>query len=261
MAELDEYVRAWRACCDELVALLPSLPAGAWSVETDCPGWDVHDVVAHLAAIEHELATGEGPPERASGSNPVSAYTQAGVDARRDRTPEELVAEFSAAVNSRARALASHPPTDPKGRPPRTPGGIDWDWDRFLRNRVIDIWCHQQDIRRAAQHPGGFGTPATTITVGMFLSAVPMVFGRRAGAQPGDSLLLNLDGNQRGFVVDESGQCHPAVIDKPTVAVSLSVEDLTVLGAGRRRPEDLNVKISGDTAMAQRFLTGLAVTP
>ena len=36
----------------ELTALLGSLPDGDWAYPTPCPGWSVHDLVAHLLGVE-----------------------------------------------------------------------------------------------------------------------------------------------------------------------------------------------------------------
>ena len=38
-----------------LVQDLTGLPGGAWSTPSLCPGWDVHDVLAHL--VDSALAT------------------------------------------------------------------------------------------------------------------------------------------------------------------------------------------------------------
>jgi uncharacterized protein (TIGR03083 family) len=153
MHPLEPYLQAWRGTADDLLDLLPTLDADDWSRPTDLPGWSVHDVAAHLAHLESVLAGHDPgpPPARIGGSAPSSDYTQSGVDARADRSPEELIDELRRSVEARTERLSDLP--DPSAKPDITPGGVDWTWEVLLRNRAIDVWSHEQDIRRAVGLP------------------------------------------------------------------------------------------------------------
>jgi uncharacterized protein (TIGR03083 family) len=156
---LPTYIAAWNSTAADLQALFAELASDDWARPTQCPGWSVFDVAAHLAAIEAELA-GQSPPSpvHRGGGPPSPRYAQAGVDARRGRTPDDVVDEFRAAVVRRAASLAADPP-DPTAPAPISAAGRGWDWETLLRNRVIDLWMHEQDIREATNRPGGLDTP------------------------------------------------------------------------------------------------------
>jgi uncharacterized protein (TIGR03083 family) len=262
---LATYVAAWKSCAADVEDLLRGLSEDDWERPTDCPGWTVRDIAAHLAALEAELAGDPGPhldQVSAATANVSGAYTQAGIEERRDHTPQQLVDEFSDAVQRRAAELEGDPPTDPTGSPPRNPGGVAWDWQTLLRNRVVDLWVHGQDIRRAVDRPGDLDTPAAQVTTDTFLAAVPFVVGKRAGAEPGTTVVLVVDGQSSAFEVGPDGRCLAAeeVPEKPTVRLETSAETLALLGAGRRDPLTVDVVVDGDRGLAERILNGLAVT-
>jgi uncharacterized protein (TIGR03083 family) len=264
MSSLASYVAAWKSGAADVEELLRSLDDDDWSRPTDLPGWTVRDVAAHLAALESVLAGDPGPDVDATGGSDLSAaYTQAGVDARADRTPQELVEEFTDAVLRRATELDAHPPEDPHGRPPYDVGGVGWDWQTLLRNRVIDLWVHEQDIRRAVDRPGDLDTAGAQTVKQTFLGALPFVIGKRAGAEPGSDVVVVVDGHPRGYAVDDDGRCRPAegVPDRPTVRLEMDMETLTLLGAGRRDPLMVDVAIGGDRRLGERILQSMAVTP
>jgi uncharacterized protein (TIGR03083 family) len=261
---LATYVAAWKGAAADVEELLLALDDEDWTRDTDCPGWTVRDIAAHLAAIESELAGEPGPrvDQVAAATNVSTAYTQAGIEERRDRTPRQLIDEFTDAVRRRAAELDADPPTDPTATPPRNPGGIGWDWQTLLRNRVVDLWVHEQDIRRAVDRPGDLHTPAAQVVTETFLAAVPYVIGKRAGAQPGTTVVMVVDGRQRAYEVDDDGRCRPvdAAPDNPTACLEMDAVTLAMLGAGRRDPLTVEVRVSGDRDLAERILNGLAVT-
>ena len=158
-ARLAGYVDVWWQACDDFTTLLERVPAERWSTPTDLPGWDVHAVVAHTAHLEAVLAGAPeetvaiGEPSHVRGL--LGAYTEQGVVARRDRTPDELITEIRESTTTRHTALLSDPPTDASARPERIFGGVPWTWERLLRNRPLDVWMHEQDVRRALGLPGG----------------------------------------------------------------------------------------------------------
>jgi uncharacterized protein (TIGR03083 family) len=264
MDRLATYMAAWKSCAADVEELLLALDDPDWSRETDCPGWTVRDIAAHLAALESELAGDPGPrPDQvAAATNVSAAYTQAGVEQRRDRTPQQLIEEFTDAVQRRAAEFDADPPNDPEATPPRNPGGIGWDWQTLLRNRVVDLWVHEQDIRRAVGRPGDLDTPAAAVVTKTFLSALPFVIGKRAGAEPGTTVVVVVDGDRTAYAVDDDGRCRRAETtpDHPTVRLQMDAETLALLGAGRRDPLTLDVNIAGDRSLAERIVQGLAVT-
>jgi len=263
---LNRYVATWSATCDETVSLLRSLQSADWDRPTDLPGWDVRDVAAHLAHLESELA---GVPQEAVEvpeldhvRSPTSRYTERGPISRRDRDPSEIVDELEQSVATRRAELAADPPTDAKAAPPRTPGGMPWDWETLLSNRVVDVWMHQQDVRRAVGRPGGLDGPGAAHTVDVFGRALGYVVGKKVGASAGTVVAIEVDG-LRGFGVrvGDDGRavpCDPTA--EATVRVRLGVEEYVVLSGGRRRPDAVEVDVTGDELLGRKVLTALAVT-
>jgi len=260
---LATYVAAWKSCAADVEELLLSLDEDDWSRETDCPDWTVRDIAAHIAALESELAGDPGPTvdQSADGANLSAAYTQAGIDERRDRTPADLIDEFTDAVRRRAAQVDADPPRDPKAKPVATPGGVDWDTQTLLRNRVVDLWVHEQDIRRAVNRPGDLDTPAAQVVTETLLSALPYVIGKRAGAGPGTTVLVVLEDRQAAFEVNGHGRCKAVddVPSNPTVRLQMDTETLAILGAGRRDPLTVELVIGGDRGLGERIVQHMAV--
>ncbi|UYM07115.1 maleylpyruvate isomerase family mycothiol-dependent enzyme [Solicola gregarius] len=259
---LQDSVDAWHDCATRVVALLRTLPADAWDEPTDCPRWTVHDVAAHLASIETEIASGVGTEPDKAISDVTDEYTQEGVDARSGVPHAEVVDELERAVEAR-RAQLDELDVDPDATPERTPGGIGWSWKRLLSNRVVDLWVHEQDIREAVDAPGGTDSAAAAHTVRVFGTALPYVLGKRVAPPPGTSVRWVVSG-EVGFDVTirigEDGRAHPADdVADPTTRLDLDERAFTRLAAGRRSAADLAIGVGGDAALARRVLDAMSV--
>ena len=263
MHPLEPYVQAWHGTARDVIDLLPSLSDDDWSRPTDLPGWSVHDVAAHLAHLEAVLAglDSDPPPSRGNGSSPSADYTQAGVDARADRSPQELVDELRRCVEARAEELRDLP--DPSAKPDRTPGAVDWTWEVLLRNRTIDVWCHEQDIRRAVDRPGSLGSGGAQVTTHSFAAGMPYVLGKRVRPPVGTSVVWRITGDvpmEIGAVIGDDGRAAPQVADDPNTTLTMTSEAFTVLGAGRRTSEQVDVEIEGDNELGHAVLEAMGLT-
>src|SRR5690242_3060046 len=165
-ARLAGLVETWRSAIDSFVALARDIPAGQWDLPTDLDGWSVKDNVAHTAHLESICA---GAPEETLEvaeavhiKDLTGYYTEQGVLARRDKDMSALADEIEAAAAARLAELRAAPPTDGTAPPPRTPGGAPWNYETLLNNRPLDVWMHEQDIRRAIGRPGGYDTATAT---------------------------------------------------------------------------------------------------
>lgn len=262
---LQTYIDAWLASARDTLALLEDLDVAQWTTPTDLPGWTVADVAAHLAHLEAVTAghVVDEAPTTASPGGLASAYTEAGVEARRGHTREQVLTELRAGIDARAASLAEAPPSDPSARADHTPAGVGWTWDTMLRNRTVDIWCHEQDIRRAVERLGGLDSPAAVVTTHTFALAMPYVLGKKVGATAGTAVLWNLTGPlamQVGATVGDDGRARPGVPGSPAATLTLSSEDFAVLAAGRRGPGAVRVEVEGDADLAHRVLEQMAVT-
>jgi uncharacterized protein (TIGR03083 family) len=267
---LASYVDAWAAAVDETVALLRSLDDADWDRPTDLAGWDVRAVAAHLAHLESELAGNEQQPvevtEREHITSPMGYYTEMGPIARRDWPTAEIVDELEAAAAARLAELRAQPPTDGSGTPTRTPGGIGWDWNTLLSNRVVDVWMHQQDIRRAVGRPGGMDSPGAEHTVAVFARAFGYAVGKRVQPDPGTRVVLDVSGLRPVHLaveVDGNGRAVAADVlaGDADVALAMDLETYVILAGGRRSPADVEVSVTGDEELGRRVLAAMAVTP
>lgn len=265
---LVQLVELWQRACTDFVALARELPPEQWDLPTDLEGWSVKDNVAHTAHLEAVLA---GAPEETIEvaeaphlKSPMSYYTEQGVLARRDRDMEAVIAEIEHSVATRYADLRAEPPTDPQAAPPRTPGGVPWDFQTLLGNRPFDVWMHEQDIRRATGRPGGLDSPVADHVLRTFGRSLPMVVGKRVAPPVGTTVRLAVSDADRCWTVrvGDDGRAAPADdgVDA-TTTVTLTSEELVVLAGGRRPPQQASPHIAGDEEIGRRLVESLAVTP
>ena len=135
---------------------------------------------------------------------------------------------------------------------------------RLLSNRPVDVWMHEQDIRRAIDRPGGYSSPAAAHVMGVFGQALPMVVGKRVAPPVGTTVALEVPDAELAWSVrvGEDGRCVPVEeATTSTTTVRLSAEDFIVLAGGRRAPETTRPKIEGDEDLGHQLLRSMAVTP
>lgn len=270
-AELAELVEIWRRACDDFVKLVRGIPTDQADLSTDLPGWTVRDVVAHIAHLESVLA---GAPEETLEVQPaphlrglMNFYTEQGVIARRGRDLGALADEIEQSVARRDAALRADPPTDGSARAPRTPGGVAWDSRTLLSNRPLDVWMHDQDVRRAIDRPGGYDSPAARHVLTVLGRGLPMVLGKRLAPPPDTAIRVAVPDADLSWSVQMCADGRAAVVDErattaPAAAVvTLTPEDFVVLAGGRRAVETTHPVIEGDQDLARRLLRSLAVTP
>jgi len=266
--ELSRYVDIWWQAVNDFTELLEQVPAEQWSTPTDLAGWDVRAVAAHIAHLEAILAGAPeetvevGEPDHVTGL--MGLYTEQGVVARRSCAPDEIIDEIRSAATARHTALLADPPTDGSAKPDRIFGGIGWDWRRLLRNRPLDVWMHEQDIRRAVGLPGDLDTPAAQHTADYLAESLGVVLAKRAGAPTGTTAVLEVTGSEpAAYVVDDRGRGErlPEPPAEPTVRLRMDRATFIVLAGGRRTPPEDAIGIEGDRSLGRRLLDQLAITP
>jgi uncharacterized protein (TIGR03083 family) len=268
-AHLAQLVETWYDACTRFVALARDLERAQWDLPTDLDGWSVKDNVAHTAHLEAVLA---GAPEETIEvaeaphlRNLMSFYTEQGVLARRDRDMESLIDEIEQSVATRYAELRAQPPTDPAAAPPRTPGGVPWDFQTLLTNRPIDVWMHEQDIRRAVDRPGGFDAAAAGHVLRTLGGRLPMVLGKRVAPPPGTAVRIEIPDAGLSWAIRVGDDGRAATVDDvgaPVEAtIALRPEDFVVLAGGRRAPAATAPRVAGDEELARRVLSSMAVTP
>lgn len=201
--------------------------------------------------------------------------THAGVAARRDATPDALLEEFAAACAARPEALADLDLSDPKATAPGLAGALDWDLRTWLTNRPIDLWLHEQDLRRATGTDVETESAGAAHVAGMLSRAFPVALRR---LPPGTTVVLRVDGPQGRVLaarVGDDGRAAPIEAPEPgadqpgtgSPTVTLATDDVTwlLLASGRLAPPDADVSVEPDSGPARetadRVLRQLNVVP
>ncbi|HWJ80978.1 MAG TPA: maleylpyruvate isomerase family mycothiol-dependent enzyme [Nocardioides sp.] len=267
-AQLATYVDTWWQAIGDFTALLDSLPEDAWARPTDLAGWDVKAVAAHIAHLESILAGGPeetadiGDPPHVTG--PMGQFTEIGVVTRRDRSPASIIEEIRKTTQARHEALLADPPADGTAPAPGLFGLIGWNQRTLLRNRPLDVWMHEQDVRRAVGLPGGMDSAGAQHTADYLSEGFGYVVGKKVKAPTGTTAVLAVEGSPVVAVeVDESGRAQrlaepPA---EPTVRLSMDRGTFIVLAGGRRPAEPGAVVVEGDEELAAQVVAKLGTTP
>ncbi len=130
MSEIDVGLQ-YAACRERITALVAGLsPQQAQTPVAACPGWSVHDVVAHLTGSVADVLGG-----RMDGIG-SETWTAAQVEARAGIPIDEMVAEWSEIS-------------------PRFEDGLRAVGGPMAALGVADIWHHEQDLRGALGVEGG----------------------------------------------------------------------------------------------------------
>ena len=266
--ELAGYVDVWWLAVNDFLDLLEEVPEEEWTTPTDLAGWDVKACAAHTAHLEGILAG--NPEETAEVGEPphvtglMGLYTEIGVVNRRDASADAIINEIREAVTRRHTALLADPPTDGDAKPTPIFGGVPWSWRTLLRNRPLDVWMHEQDVRRAVGRPGNMNSAAAKHTAEYLAESLGFVLGKKVGAPTGTSLVLEMEGSAPfAFAIDDNGrgQRLPEPPADPTVTLRLDRESFIRLAGGRCAAEPGKVRVDGDQVLGEQVLDGLATTP
>ena len=136
-----DAVSLYAASRDRIVGLTRNLPdEAARRPVLSCPRWTVHELLAHLAGVAQDFATGnmEGAPGE--------AWTEAQIGPRRDKPTAEVVEEWAAAAPEFDAALGN------------LPAGL-------ATIAVADVVSHEHDLRQALERPGARDDEAVEVAL------------------------------------------------------------------------------------------------
>ena len=143
---MGEVSAAYAGCRERIADLTGRLDRGqAATVVPACPEWTVHDVVAHLTGIVDDALAG-----RLDGVA-TDPWTAAQVEARRDRTIADMLAEWD------ARGATFEEMLDAAGD--------------LGRQAVADVVTHEHDLRAALGAPGARDSDGVRIGLGFVAAA------------------------------------------------------------------------------------------
>jgi uncharacterized protein (TIGR03083 family) len=194
----------------------------------------------------------------------MGLYTEIGVANRREASAEAIIEEIRSAAATRHAALLADPPTDGSAPPTHIFGGVPWTWRTLLRNRPLDIWMHEQDVRRAVGRPGGMDTVPAKHTAEYLAESLGYVLVKKAGAPAGTTLVLDMAGSEPfAFVVNDAGRGErlPRPPADPTVTLRMDRESFIRLAGGRCDAEPGAITLDGDQELGARIVASLATTP
>ena len=88
----------------------------------------------------------------------------------------------------------------------------------LLNIRVFDAWVHEQDIRRAVEHPGHLTGPVAEHAVDRVAMAIPYVVGRKVKPADGTTVVFTMPAaTGRSIAVRMEGGRAKALHDIPTL--------------------------------------------
>ncbi|MEU6135689.1 maleylpyruvate isomerase family mycothiol-dependent enzyme [Nocardioides sp. NPDC047086] len=266
--QLKAYVDTWWSSVQDLLALLEELSEPDWDQPTDLPGWDVRAIASHVAHLEGLTAGAPredvSVPESAHIKSPMGQFTEIGVITRRDASPESIIDEIRRYTAVRHDELLASPPEDPAAPAPGVFGAIGWTTGKLLRNRPLDLWLHEQDIRRATGRPGNLDSPGALHTADYLLEGVGFVLAKKAGGTPGSTVVVEVEGHDPyTFTVTKEGKGVPQAdpVADPTVTLSTDRETYVLLAGGRASADPAKVRITGEATLGTKIVENLNITP
>ena len=255
----------------QVADLVSPLSDDQWHADTPCPGWQVADVVAHLADFESFLSGNPRAVVEPNWANlphvlsETGKFIEIGVQARRDYTKTELVAELRELIEVRRTILNTD--TGDLNSQVRGPFGGPITLERALTMRGFDTWIHEQDIRDAIGQPGGWSGLPFEVALSTLISALPVVWGKNS-KPPVNAVLKVVISDLASEVLvrlDDDGRARFIELGEPTVQLTISVSDLVHLMCGRvdaNNPEFLErIDVTGPDDLVQRLIVGMVVTP
>jgi uncharacterized protein (TIGR03083 family) len=188
----------------ELLTLLRGLDATDWQRQTVCPGWTVHDVVAHV--VHDYIRKLSGRRDRFPAPGPVEGETlpvfldrvnQEFVDVAARWSPPVLI-DLLDDLGPELERLWESLELDRLGEAvswaaPEAPAPVWLD----VAREYTEYWVHQQQIRDAAGVPGADDDELTFPVMDAFLRAVPFAL-RLVPAGPGTCAQIRVTGPGAG---------------------------------------------------------------
>jgi len=264
----DRLIDLLGAEWSSIASLLADLSADDWSAAV-LPGWDVHDVLAHMVGTEYALS-GKNLPPVPSGAdgfehvrNDIGKVNEAWVVSLRSLSHQELLAEFNRITAERLTSLRAMSVEDFYA-PSWTPAGPG-TYARFMQIRVFDCWMHEQDIRSATGRPGHETGAAAERSLDEVTGALGYIIGKLGRAPDGSAVLIRLTGpieRDLHVIVEGRARVTDALAGEPTAMITLSSSTFLRLAGGRERPETSSgpVKFDGDINLARQLASNFAFT-
>jgi uncharacterized protein (TIGR03083 family) len=267
---LDALLQTWAS----LDLALTWLSDTQWSEPTLLPGWSVQDVVSHLNGFESQWFLGRHcevdlpKPWPSHVHNDIAADNERWVLERRNWMPLRLLTEFREVVEARTKQLNAAR---------FYPQGFDTLVTTFrgdetmraaLETRLVDIACHEQDIRQAINKPGNLDSLGITFVREQMISSLGWVASKQAMLPEGSIVAISLFGDHQETIIIKVSGGRGRLVDAadgniPTAAATMHGEVFLGVTTGRIDPTaaiaDSRIKLRGDPALAAPFAKALRI--
>jgi uncharacterized protein (TIGR03083 family) len=256
-------VEGLRAERDALLEVFKSLSDDEWNAPSDCAGWTVRDVAAHLAASSHGVVD---PAYLADMSNGTEQAMEGPVAERRSWPIADVIAEYETYSAQLADVTESmqQPPLADNLLPMNDLGTHPMS---ILSNVFLfDTYCH---LRNDILHPNGpIDRPEPPRderrlrpTLEWMLAGIPWMAKDPLNKVLDDPIVLVLEGDGGGTWTlapgDGTSDGRPIVAEGATESARATVRSSAhdfVIWATQRRPWRDYVKLDGDADYAARVL-------
>jgi len=192
---LHELVEAFVHTAQAVIDLGHGCSDDDLALPTECPGWTVHDQIAHVVGVEAWLEGHKDPrvelPPYEHIRNDLGKKVEYAVEVRRGRSGAEVVAELEHVLAQRLSTLRSPALKDTSII--AGPFGPDRA-STVLLLRTFDVWTHEQDIRGALGQPGNLDSPAAAVFVSAVMLQLPRLIAKGAGLEPGHAVVIDVTG-------------------------------------------------------------------
>jgi uncharacterized protein (TIGR03083 family) len=216
---MDE-VEAWRETQLRVCALVEGLDGEQVGTRVPAtPDWTVRDLLSHMVGLGADVLAGDEPDDH------NATWTQTQVDARRDRSAAELLAEWRGLADDLVAWMREHG-TRPLG----------------------DVVIHEQDLRGAVDAPGG----RDSVGFALIRDRMAARFGRAAAGLPPVALVAD----------DGWAWCSSGAVDDAEVVLTGDGFDLGRAVTSRRTAAQLRALTSrGDVTPYLDAFAGLGPLP
>ncbi len=266
-------IEAIAGCCARIEAMCAGLDEAGWHRPTALPGWDVKDIVAHLASLEAMFLGRDEPAHEAAVTdhvrNPLGELNERLVDRRRAWSGAEVLSEFKEATGERLEQLAAMDEAELSQEVPSPRGGVV-PLGSFLGTRLWDYVVHELDIAEAlgADLETAVDTPSGRRVLDEMLLLLPRGVAKGGAAEETTVALSIGEPLQRSAAARvEGGRGVPADPEAGEAALHLRASPATFMrvGTGRRDAAAAitsgEVGVDGDVDLAARILSAVNVIP
>ncbi|HEY8545676.1 MAG TPA: maleylpyruvate isomerase family mycothiol-dependent enzyme [Acidimicrobiales bacterium] len=268
IVDRHHIVQALDEVWDALVSVAVDLAYDDWSQPTDCPGWTVKDVYAHVVGTESTLLGRpapevELPPDLPHVRNEMGRFNETWVVAYRERSGSELLADLGEVITERRAALATMDQAAFDALT-WTPAGED-TYGRYMRIRVMDQWFHEQDVREAIGRPGHLDGLAPQVVLDEITAAIGYLVGKKAALPPGSTARIDLKGpmsHRWDVEVTDIARVVDWLPREPDFTITMPGHTFCRVVGGRRPWDHPWVRsatvVEGDDELATQVLSNLA---